>query len=127
MKRCSYYLILTLCLAGISIPQSKNDQKSVQNTNVNWAQRALQGYNMRVWISNQMTMGLRAWDCGSQDCIPVEPHTLYWKALERLEIKDNSSLKLTSYFSGFVVFLNSLSPPDSGLDNISGATVSFLT
>ncbi len=74
MKRCSYYLILTLCLAGISIPQSKNDQKSVQNTNVNWAQRALQGYNMRVWISNQIKMGLQAWDCGSQDCIPVEPH-----------------------------------------------------
>lgn len=74
MKRCSYYLVLTLCLAGISIPQSKNDQKSVQSTNVNWAQRALQGYNMRVWISNQMTMGLQAWDAGNGDQIPIEPH-----------------------------------------------------
>ncbi len=75
MKRCSYYLVLTLCLVGISIPQSKNNQKVIQNTNVNWAQRALQGYNMRVWISNQMTMGLQAWDCSNGSCIPIEPYT----------------------------------------------------
>jgi hypothetical protein len=43
-------------------------------TAVNYAKRALQGYDMRVWISNQMTMGLQAWDAGSGDGIPQEPH-----------------------------------------------------
>ncbi|MBI1804369.1 MAG: hypothetical protein HY033_04660 [Ignavibacteriae bacterium] len=29
---------------------------------VAWAKRVLQGYNMRVWLSNQMAMGIEAWD-----------------------------------------------------------------
>jgi len=41
---------------------------------VNYAKRALQGFDMRVWISNQMTLGLQAWDCPSGNCIPEDPH-----------------------------------------------------
>ncbi len=40
---------------------------------VTYAKRALQGYDMRVWISNQMTMGLQAWDCQTGGCIPENP------------------------------------------------------
>ncbi len=48
--------------------------KGAQKTAVNFAKRALQGYDMRVWISNQMTMGLEAWDCGvAGSCIPEDP------------------------------------------------------
>ena len=48
--------------------------KGSQKTAVTFAKRALQGVDMRVWISNQMTMGLEAWDCGvSGSCIPEDP------------------------------------------------------
>src|SRR5437879_1385881 len=35
---------------------------------VSWAKHALQGYNMKLWISNQMKLGLAAWDP-----LPVPP------------------------------------------------------
>ncbi|HLF15654.1 MAG TPA: hypothetical protein VI932_12285, partial [Bacteroidota bacterium] len=42
---------------------------------VAYAKRAVQGYDMRVWISNQMTLGLQAWDCAADgSCIPEDPH-----------------------------------------------------
>ena len=31
-------------------------------TGVNWSKRVQQGYNMKVWLSNQMAMGIEAWD-----------------------------------------------------------------
>ncbi|HLF14198.1 MAG TPA: hypothetical protein VI932_04860 [Bacteroidota bacterium] len=37
---------------------------SPSETNVNYAKRALQGFDMRVWISNQMTIGQQVWDGG---------------------------------------------------------------
>jgi len=36
--------------------------QSVSKVAVNYAKRALQGFDLRVWISNQMTMGQQAWD-----------------------------------------------------------------
>jgi len=74
MKQCFYILILTPCLAGILLSQSKDHNNKIQNATVNYAQRALQGFNMRVWISNQMTLGLQAWDAQSGDQIPDKPH-----------------------------------------------------
>lgn len=67
-------IIPTLYFTCILFPQSKDHKNKTQNTTVIWAKRAIQGYNMRVWISNQMTLGLQAWDVQSGDQIPVEPH-----------------------------------------------------
>ena len=41
------------------------DPHSVSKTAVNYAKHAVQGYDMRVWISNQMTIGLQAFDGAS--------------------------------------------------------------
>ncbi len=41
---------------------------------VAFAAHELQGFNMRVWLSNQMAMGLQAWDAGTGAQIPVDPH-----------------------------------------------------
>jgi len=71
MKRILISIILILCVGFAVQASTKKNQKS--KTTVNWAQRAIQGFNMRVWISNQMTMGLQAWDCGNQDCMPIPP------------------------------------------------------
>src|SRR3990172_803791 len=38
------------------------DTRSASKVLVNYAKRALQGFDLRVWISNQMTMGQQAWD-----------------------------------------------------------------
>ena len=78
MKRCSYFLILTLCLAGITVSQPKENKKDIQGTTVDWASRALQGFGMKVWLSNQMKMGLQAWDCSDQSCIPVDWPKFGW-------------------------------------------------
>jgi len=72
MRRCSYLIFLTLCLAGISISQPKDNKNKIQGTTVSFAARALQGFGMKVWLSNQMKSGLQAWDCNSQDCIPAD-------------------------------------------------------
>ncbi len=47
--------------------------KSSGKVAVTYAKHALQGYDMRVWISNQMAMGLQAWDCVNGNCIPEPP------------------------------------------------------
>src|SRR4030042_3703453 len=66
--------LLSPMLAGkhSGAARSKSPTKPAEVT-VSWAKRALQGFNMRVWISNQMTLGLQAWDCGFGDCIPQWP------------------------------------------------------
>ncbi len=38
------------------------DPLSASKTAVNYAKHAVQGFDMRVWISNQMTIGLQAFD-----------------------------------------------------------------
>ncbi len=55
------------------VPQGKR-LPTPRKTAFAYAGHALQGFDMRVWISNQMTIGLQAWDCTSGDCIPEEPH-----------------------------------------------------
>jgi hypothetical protein len=43
-----------------------NNPQSPSEVNVNFAQRMKQGFNLRVWLSNQMKIGLQAWDGGSE-------------------------------------------------------------
>ncbi|HLF14200.1 MAG TPA: hypothetical protein VI932_04870, partial [Bacteroidota bacterium] len=45
--------------------RSAADPRAVSKTAVNYAKRAVQGFDMQVWISNQMTIGLQAFDGGS--------------------------------------------------------------
>jgi len=46
------------------------DTRSASKVLVNYAKRALQGFDLRVWISNQMTMGQEAWDGNYQSQNP---------------------------------------------------------
>jgi hypothetical protein len=49
--------------------------KQVNSTTfgVSWAKHALQGFNMKVWLSNQMTLGSLAWDPGFSASTQVPP------------------------------------------------------
>jgi len=40
----------------------KGGAPNLSKVAVNYAKRAIQGFDLRVWISNQMTMGQQAWD-----------------------------------------------------------------
>lgn len=62
MKRIIIILLLTIGLFSILQSSTKKKSSTLSKTTVNWAQRIKQGFNMRVWLSNQMTMGLQAWD-----------------------------------------------------------------
>ncbi|HLF13372.1 MAG TPA: hypothetical protein VI932_00600 [Bacteroidota bacterium] len=59
------------------------DPRSVSKTAVNYAKRAVQGFDMRVWISNQMTMGQEAWDGNYQSQNP--PYGLEYPAGSGIE------------------------------------------
>ncbi len=71
-------LLLVLMSQGLagkhSEPTRTKGPYMLSEVTVSWAKQALQGFNLKIWISNQMTLGLQAWGCGSGDCIPVPPH-----------------------------------------------------
>lgn len=80
MRRLTFTAVLASCLitsfaiAGTA-PGARKSSGSVSpsKTTVNWAARKVQGFNMQVWISNQMCLGLQAWDAGSGEEIPEPP------------------------------------------------------
>lgn len=75
MKKVVSILLFILIIANVNTFASVDKKyKSQSKKTVNFASRALQGFNMRVWISNQMTMGLRAWDAQTGSQIPVPPY-----------------------------------------------------
>ena len=63
MKR---WIILSLIVVSIiTLGQSGTKRKKtdkLSKVTANFAERVKQGFNMRVWLSNQMCMGLQAWD-----------------------------------------------------------------
>jgi hypothetical protein len=71
-----FILLLVLCSqvsAGEqmgSVCSKKPDEPS--QVTVAWAKRALQGFNMKVWISNQMVLGVQAWDGTTPDGFGLE-------------------------------------------------------
>ena len=46
-------------------PFSKDRVFSPSKTTVAYAKHVIQGFNMQVWLSNQICLGLQAWDAGS--------------------------------------------------------------
>ena len=72
----AFLALVLLPAASTAGPGESGDKSRYQpaKTAVNYAKRALQGFDMRVWISNQMTMGLQAWDAQTGAGIPLEPH-----------------------------------------------------
>jgi hypothetical protein len=71
MKRLLIFIYL-LCVSSLQTTQAQLlFGNTFQRTpSVGYAERVLQGFNMKVWISNQMTLGLQAWDVGSGQEIP---------------------------------------------------------
>lgn len=68
------FAALHVATGGTDPRHSKSrDGRNPLKTSVNWAKRAVQGYNMQVWLSNQMAMGLQAWDAGDGEQIPIPP------------------------------------------------------
>ncbi|MBI5476816.1 MAG: T9SS type A sorting domain-containing protein [Ignavibacteriales bacterium] len=65
LKYC-WLLIFTMMILNFGlISEEKYKVNHFQNPsdiNVNYAQRIKQGFNLRVWLSNQMALGLEAWD-----------------------------------------------------------------
>ncbi len=70
--RClSLFTIIVVILSFAGTPTKKNQNGGREQSNImyNFAERVKQGFNMRVWLSNQMTMGLQAWD-GDASVVP---------------------------------------------------------
>ncbi|MBI3195616.1 MAG: hypothetical protein HYZ34_14285, partial [Ignavibacteriae bacterium] len=71
MKKVSRYqvcviVVLVLFFSSLLITSEKHPKKgdirSTEKTVVSWAKRAYQGFNLRMWLSNQSTVGIGAWD-----------------------------------------------------------------
>jgi hypothetical protein len=75
MKRILLIVLFLFIPLGISICIAQVD-KSKKNDKISssFSERRIQGFNMRIWLSNQISMGLQAWDVGSGDQSPVDPH-----------------------------------------------------
>ncbi|HYQ86529.1 MAG TPA: hypothetical protein VES59_04735, partial [Bacteroidota bacterium] len=77
MNRPLLLLVLTMLFLRPVQPADKNNRgsggKARQSSDINadgvsWAKHVLQGYNMRIWLSNQIAFGIEAWSP-----LPVPP------------------------------------------------------
>src|SRR5712692_1914808 len=83
MKRCMILLFLSILLAGGTFPKEKKriaagvkgveSPENAEFPGVAWAKHVLQGYNMRVWLSNQIAFGQEAWDPSYSNVSLVPP------------------------------------------------------
>jgi hypothetical protein len=64
---CLLLVVGVLCYADAG---TKKGTKGLPKTTYSWAEKVKQGFNMRVWLSNQMAMGMQAWDANSESDIP---------------------------------------------------------
>jgi hypothetical protein len=63
MKKIFKLVLILVLITGSVYSETKNKKKNdLAKPTVNFATRVKQGFNMKVWLSNQMTMGLQAWD-----------------------------------------------------------------
>ncbi len=77
----SKLLILSclLCFLPLRL-ESRENKPSPRNASkltgsaLSFVVREIQGFNLRVWLSNQMAAGLSAWDASAGSQIPLEPH-----------------------------------------------------
>jgi len=74
MNRIILTICFAICLITFSHATTKKGNKNLykESTLASWVERKLQGFDMRVWLSNKMVMGEQAWDGGASD-IP-SPH-----------------------------------------------------
>src|SRR6185436_2655479 len=66
--RRSHILVLAISFTGIASfgvfgqeKGSKDSRSLMKTTGVTWAKKVKQGFTMKVWMSNQLTMGQAAW------------------------------------------------------------------
>jgi len=59
-------IVVILSFAGTPTKKKQNGDREQSNVMYNFAERVKQGFNMRVWLSNQMALGLEAWDGGAE-------------------------------------------------------------
>jgi hypothetical protein len=71
MKRLIAILFLGALLVSGAAGQ-KYAPRVTHDAAVDYAKQALQGFSLRMWLSNQMAMGLQAWDAASGSQIPGE-------------------------------------------------------
>ncbi len=64
MKRllCITFFLFLTDASGQTIDKKGHPGNVPTSVTVNWARRIIQGFSMRVWLSNQMVMGGQAWD-----------------------------------------------------------------
>src|SRR5258706_10758035 len=71
MKRClfSFSLLLTVAMLSANAADKatfdfsrSGTRKLGKSAQVAWAKKVQQGFNMKVWLSNQIAMGIEAWD-----------------------------------------------------------------
>ena len=77
MKKMMAVLVLIICATGIvdaGTARGSNSLKKEETELIAWAERKLQGFDMRVWLSNYMSMGEQAWNADSGPQIPFAPH-----------------------------------------------------
>ena len=69
-------LVVLVCMTSMSAGVNPKNRGTLgkPGETVSFARRALQGFNMRVWLSNKMTMGIQAWDVQTGAQMPYEPH-----------------------------------------------------
>ncbi len=76
MRYIKYFVIITIFFTTISLCETpsrkKNGGREPSDVMVSFAKRIKQGFNLRVWMSNQMTLGLEAWDNNPPDGIGLE-------------------------------------------------------
>ena len=70
MKRWIIFSIIIFCVVTLTQSGTKKHKTDrLSKITYNFAERVKQGFNMRVWLSNQMCMGLQAWD-GDAGVVP---------------------------------------------------------
>ncbi len=57
------FVLIPILLFGRETPETNKSAIPTNGTSsATWAKKVLQGYSLKVWLSNQMTIGIQAWD-----------------------------------------------------------------
>src|SRR5690349_24448628 len=64
-------LLTSVCFAHADDPRNARSASALRAVRV---AHELQGFNIRMWINSELTMGIRAWGAQSGSGIPVDPH-----------------------------------------------------
>src|SRR5437016_3043819 len=82
MKRSLIWVLASLLIFAAAASKEKRKSgvggkgvESIDNTEAgaSWAKHILQGFNMRIWLTNQIAFGLEAWDPAFSPASQVPP------------------------------------------------------